>query len=67
VPVASLLHLAGLSASRSEGRRLIRGGGAKLNGASVTNEAAIATSADLRDGSLVLAAGRKRYAVVRAA
>jgi tyrosyl-tRNA synthetase len=67
VPVANLLHLAGLSASRSEGRRLIRSGGAKLNGASVTNEAAIATSADLRDGSLVLAAGRKRYAVVRAA
>ena len=67
MPVATLLHLAGLSASRSEGRRLIRGGGTKLNGASVTHEAAIATSADLRDGSLVLAAGRKRYAVVRAA
>jgi tyrosyl-tRNA synthetase len=67
VPVANLLHLAGLSASRSEGRRLIRGGGAKLNGVSVTDETAIATSADLRDGSMVLAAGRKRYAVVRAA
>lgn len=67
LPVATLLHLAGLSASRSEGRRLIKGGGAKLNGTSVTDEAAVATSADLREGSLVLAAGRKRYAVVRAA
>lgn len=65
--VATLLHLAGLSTSRSEGRRLIRGGGAKLNGDAVMDEAALATSADLRDGSLVLTAGRKRYAVVRAA
>jgi tyrosyl-tRNA synthetase len=67
VPVANLLHLAGLTTSRSEGRRLIRGGGARLNGAAVTDENAVATSADLRDGSLVLAAGRKRHAVVRAA
>ncbi|HZH50782.1 MAG TPA: tyrosine--tRNA ligase [Microvirga sp.] len=67
VPVASLLHLAGLTASRSEGRRLITGGGARLNGDIVADEAAIATTADLRDGSLVLAAGRKRYVVVRAA
>lgn len=67
LPVATLLHLAGLSASRSEGRRLIKGGGARLNGDIVADEAATATTADLRDGSLVLAAGRKRYAVVRAA
>ncbi|MCB5176956.1 tyrosine--tRNA ligase [Microvirga lenta] len=67
VPVANLLHLAGLASSRSEGRRLIKGGGARLNGTSVTDEAAIATSADLRDGTLILAAGRKRHVAVRVA
>jgi tyrosyl-tRNA synthetase len=67
LPVATLLHLAGLSASRSEGRRLIKGGGARVNGDAIVDENAVATSADLRDGSLVLTAGRKRYAVVRAA
>jgi tyrosyl-tRNA synthetase len=67
LPVANLLHLAGLTSSRSEGRRLIRGGGARLNGESVSDENAIATLANLRDGSLVLTAGRKRYAAVRVA
>jgi tyrosyl-tRNA synthetase len=66
VPLADLLHLAGLSSSQSEGRRLIRGGGAKLNGETIADENAIATSVDLRDGFLTLTAGRKRYAVVQA-
>jgi tyrosyl-tRNA synthetase len=65
VPVATLLHLAGLTSSRSEGHRLIKGGGAKLNGETIADENAVATAADLRDGALLLAAGRKRYALVR--
>ena len=64
VPVAVLLHQAGLTASRSEGRRLIKGGGAKLNGETITNEGAVVTASDLIDGSLTLAAGRKRHAIV---
>jgi tyrosyl-tRNA synthetase len=66
VPVAALLHLAGLASSRSEGRRLIKGGGAKLNGEGVTDENAVATAGDLREGSLTLAAGRKRHVLVNA-
>ncbi|HEX2555419.1 MAG TPA: tyrosine--tRNA ligase [Microvirga sp.] len=65
LPVASLLHRAGLAASRSEGRRLIKGGGAKLNGATVTDENATVAAADAHEGSLLLAAGRKRHALVR--
>jgi tyrosyl-tRNA synthetase len=67
LPVASLLHLAGLASSRSDARRLIRGGGARLNGNVVTDENAVATPADLRGGSMILTAGRKRHVVVRAA
>ncbi|WP_046866148.1 tyrosine--tRNA ligase [Microvirga massiliensis] len=67
IPLANLLALAGLSSSRSEGRRLIRGGGARLNGEALTDENAVATVADLRDGAIMLTAGRKRHALVRAA
>ncbi|MCG7392204.1 tyrosine--tRNA ligase [Microvirga sp. ACRRW] len=64
--VAALLHRAGLVTSRSEGRRLIKGGGAKLNGEAVINEEALVTKADLRDGALMLTAGRKRHTLVKA-
>ncbi|HEV2605172.1 MAG TPA: tyrosine--tRNA ligase [Microvirga sp.] len=66
VPVAALLHRAGLASSNSEGRRLIKGGGAKLNGEIVADENAVAGTRDLRDGSLILAAGRKNHAFVHA-
>ncbi len=62
--LAALLHQTGLTASRSEGRRLIKGGGARLNGATITDEGAVVTPADLINGSLKLAAGRKRHAIV---
>jgi len=66
VPVAVLLQQTGLAASRSEGRRLIKGGGAKLNGEPLGDENATATAANLRDGVLTLMAGRKRHALVKA-
>ncbi|KLK91549.1 tyrosyl-tRNA synthetase [Microvirga vignae] len=66
IPVATLLQRTGLAISRSEGRRLIKGGGAKLNGEPVDDENATATRANLRDGALMLTAGRKRHALVKA-
>jgi tyrosyl-tRNA synthetase len=66
IAVAALLHLTGLASSRSEGRRLIKGGGAKLNGKAVADENAIATAGDLSEGTLTLTAGRKRHALVNA-
>jgi len=62
-----LLHRAGLAASKSEARRLIRGGGARVNGRAITDDAALVTAADLQaEGYIKLSAGRKKHAIVRA-
>ena len=65
MPVVRLLVDAGLAASNGEARRLIRGGGARVNDAPVTDEAQAVTLADLRDGALKLSAGRKQHRLVR--
>src|SRR6266566_2553098 len=66
VPAFELFVLAGLAASNSEARRLIKGGGARLNDAVVTAEMQPVTLADLdAQGQIKLSAGRKRYALVR--
>ena len=62
-----LFRQAGLAASNGEARRLIRGGGARLNDAVLGDEARIVTLADFdREGLLKLSAGRKRHILVRA-
>jgi tyrosyl-tRNA synthetase len=66
VSVVELLRRSGLAASNSEARRLIRGGGARLNDRRVEDEAMVVTPDQLVEGQLLLAAGRKRYARVRA-
>ncbi|ALG69892.1 tyrosyl-tRNA synthetase [Azospirillum thiophilum] len=55
VPLVDALVASGLSASKGAARRLIREGGARLDGESVTDEAAVLT------GPAVLSAGRKRH------
>ena len=64
--VVELLRRSGLAASNSEARRLIRGGGARLNEAKVDDEAMQVGIDHLVDGRLLLSAGRKRHAWVRA-
>ncbi len=62
-----LFNLAGLAASNGEARRLIRGGGARINDTIVDDETRIVRLADLGpQGVLKLGAGRKRHALVRA-
>jgi len=56
----------GLAASLSEARRLIRGGGARLNDVPIQNEAQRVLITDLRDGAIKLSAGRKQHRLVRA-
>ncbi len=58
------LHLAGLAATRSDARRLIRGGGARLNGTVIADEFLKITRADLENGAVKLSAGRKRHALI---
>jgi tyrosyl-tRNA synthetase len=66
IPAFELFSRAGLAASNSEARRLIRGGGARVNDAVVESETST-ISLDHLDpmGVIKLSAGRKRHALVR--
>jgi tyrosyl-tRNA synthetase len=67
IPAFELFHKAGLAASGGEARRLIRGGGARLNDAALESETRSVTLADLDgNGMLKLSAGKKRHALVKA-
>jgi tyrosyl-tRNA synthetase len=66
IPAFRLFVTAGLAASNGEARRLIRGGGARVNDEAVTGEALMISLADLRDGAIKLSAGRKQHRLVRA-
>ena len=57
----------GLALSLGEARRLIRGGGARVNDVALKDEAAVVTEADLRDGAMKLSAGKKQHRLVRVA
>lgn len=59
VGILRLFSESGLCKSNGEARRLIRGGGAYLNDAKVTDEKRIVTTADQQDGTLLLRAGKK--------
>jgi tyrosyl-tRNA synthetase len=61
IPVAELLALAGLAASRSEAKRLIQGGGARVNDVRVTDEGQVVASED----AVKVSAGRRRHVIVR--
>jgi len=57
---------AGLAASNGEARRLIRGGGGRVNDRPIKNETEPVTLADLDpNGFIKLSAGRKRHALLR--
>ncbi|MBS0561887.1 MAG: tyrosine--tRNA ligase [Proteobacteria bacterium] len=67
VPAFRLFVIAGLAASNGEARRLIRGGGARLNDQPIADEALTLTLADLpAEGALKLSAGRKQHRMLRA-
>jgi tyrosyl-tRNA synthetase len=67
VPAFELFRRGGLAASRGEARRLIKGGGARLNDVTIDDETRAVTTADLdADGVIKLSAGKKRHALVRA-
>jgi tyrosyl-tRNA synthetase len=65
INVADLLSRTGLAASKGEARRLIRGGGARLNDARIDDEAMLVDTAHLQGDQLTLSAGRKRHVRVR--
>jgi tyrosyl-tRNA synthetase len=67
VPAFELFHQAGLATSRNEARKLIRGGGGRLNDQPIASDSVVIKASDLAsDGTLKLSAGRKRHTLVRA-
>ena len=65
VELAVLMGDASMAPSRSEARRLIRGGGVYLNGARVVDRVAVVGRGDLiEDRFVVVRVGKKRYFVV---
>ncbi|MCG8356178.1 MAG: tyrosine--tRNA ligase [Kiloniellales bacterium] len=68
VALYELLRRAGLTSSNGEARRLIKGGGARVNDAVVKDEGRVVSQGDLSgDGVIKLSAGKKRHALIRAA
>jgi tyrosyl-tRNA synthetase len=65
VPLANLAADAGLAASRGEARRLAQGGGLRLNDKAEPDAGRLITLADLQDGALKLAAGKKKIVLIK--
>ena len=61
VPLVDLFVRSGLVKSKSEARRLIQQGGAYVNGVRQTDLEAVVKLEHVRDGELMLRAGKKRY------
>ncbi|MBX3500813.1 MAG: tyrosine--tRNA ligase [Alphaproteobacteria bacterium] len=67
LPAFELFADARLAESRSEARRLIKGGGARVNDKPVASDTATVSLADADgEGRIKLSAGRKRHVLVRA-
>jgi len=65
VMLAALAQAAGLAASRGEARRLAQGGGLRVNDKAEPDANRTVTSADLVDGVVKLAAGKKKIVLVK--
>jgi tyrosyl-tRNA synthetase len=64
IPVFVLFKDAGLATSGGEARRLIAGGGAKINDQKVDSDTRLVTAADLQDNKIKLSAGKKKHALI---
>jgi len=65
LPLANLAVRAGLAGSNGEARRLAQGGGLRVNDAQEMDGARVVSLADLLDGVIKLAAGKKKIVLVR--
>jgi tyrosyl-tRNA synthetase len=64
VPLADVLVEAGLYKSKNEARSRIAGGGARINGGQVTDPRFVVSEQHLKDGALLLSAGKRHHRVV---
>ncbi len=66
IAAIDLFHRSGLAGSKSEARRLIKGGGARVNGQALDSDTAVLTERDVTaEGYIKLSAGRKKHALVQ--
>ncbi|MDO8608605.1 MAG: tyrosine--tRNA ligase [Phaeospirillum sp.] len=65
IPAFALFVRAGLAASNGDAKRLLKGGGGKINDATLDTETRPVTTADIKDGTIKLTAGKKRHILVR--
>ena len=64
IPAFELVFASGLVASKSEARKLIRGGGVRLNDEVLAEESRTVNAADLNgEGRIKLSLGKKRHAL----
>jgi len=63
--IVDALVISGLCKSKSEARRLIKQGGCYIEEQRITDEGYIIQVSDLKDSSLTLRAGKKRYRVLK--
>ncbi len=66
IPAFVLFNEAGLCSSRSDARRLVKEGGAYINGQRLEQFDRPVTAADVKDGIIMLRAGKKRFHRVEA-
>ena len=65
IPAFVLFNRVGLTGSSSEARKMIKGGGARLNDEKIDDEKRMVTSADVADtGRIKLSAGKKRHHLI---
>jgi tyrosyl-tRNA synthetase len=65
IALLDLLTAASFAASKGEARRLVRGGGVKVNDEKAADENAIIGADALSDGVVKLSAGKKRHALIK--
>ena len=58
------LTMVGLAKSNGDARRLIRGGGARVNDSSVRDENTLISHSDFKFGKVKISAGKKRHALI---
>ncbi|MFP3035229.1 MAG: tyrosine--tRNA ligase, partial [Candidatus Tisiphia sp.] len=66
IPAYELLYEAGLAKSKSEGRRLIRGAGAKINNQLIQDENTVIDLTFMQDNQVIkISVGKKKYVLIR--
>jgi tyrosyl-tRNA synthetase len=67
IPAFEILCKAGLASSNGEARRLIKGGGGRVNDVAFANEKQLVSMTDMTsDGVIKLSAGKKRHVLIKA-